>query len=81
MTKIFIVEQNRDAQMRSLLILDLEIDPKKLISILHYNGNPIHADFIVDAVMKNEQKRCCGVAQRITNELYWKTKNYTSKGS
>ena len=54
--KIFIVEQNRDAQMRSLLILDLEIDPKKLISILHYNGNPIHADFIVDAVVKNEQK-------------------------
>tara|TARA_B110000196_G_scaffold88836_1_gene77080 strand:+ start:214 stop:1938 length:1725 start_codon:yes stop_codon:yes gene_type:complete len=54
--KIFIVEQNRDAQMRSLLMLDLEIDPKKLISILHYNGNPIYANFIIEEVLKNETK-------------------------
>ena len=54
--KIFIVEQNRDAQMRSLLMLDLEIDPKKLISILHYNGNPIYANFIIEEVLKNEKK-------------------------
>ena len=54
--KIFVVEQNRDAQMRSLLMLDLEIDPVKLISILHYNGNPIYANFIIDEILKNDKK-------------------------
>jgi hypothetical protein len=34
------------------LILDGEIDPKKLIPVLHYNGFPIHADFIVDKIVE-----------------------------
>ena len=51
--KIYIVEQNRDAQMKSLLMLDLNIDPVKLESILHYNGNPINAKCIIDG-LKNE---------------------------
>ena len=49
---VYVVEQNRDAQLRSLLILDGEIDPKKLIPVLHYNGFPIHADFIVDKIFE-----------------------------
>ncbi len=52
--KIYIVEQNRDAQLRSLLILDLDLDPKKFVSILHYNGNPIHANFIIKEILKKE---------------------------
>ena len=44
------VEQNRDAQMRSLLINELEIDPKKLIKVLNYDGTPITADFILKNV-------------------------------
>jgi 2-oxoglutarate/2-oxoacid ferredoxin oxidoreductase subunit alpha len=48
--KVFVVEQNRDAQMRSLLINELEIDPKKLIRILHYDGTPITARFISGAI-------------------------------
>jgi 2-oxoglutarate ferredoxin oxidoreductase subunit alpha len=48
--KVFVVEQNRDAQMRSLLINELEIDPKKLIRILHYDGTPITARFIAGAI-------------------------------
>lgn len=47
---VFVVEQNRDAQMRSLLINEFDIDPAKLIAILHYDGTPITARFIVDAI-------------------------------
>lgn len=45
--KVFVIEQNRDAQMRSLLINELEINPKKLIKVLNYDGTPITADFIL----------------------------------
>jgi 2-oxoglutarate ferredoxin oxidoreductase subunit alpha len=48
--KVFVVEQNRDGQMRSLLINELEIDPKKLIKVLHYDGTPITARFIAGAI-------------------------------
>ncbi len=43
---VFIVEQNRDAQMKSLLVNECGIDPSKLISILHYDGTPVTARFI-----------------------------------
>jgi 2-oxoglutarate/2-oxoacid ferredoxin oxidoreductase subunit alpha len=44
--QIFVVEQNRDAQMRTLLITDLGVDPAQLVAILHYDGTPITARFI-----------------------------------
>ena len=47
---VFVIEQNRDAQMRSLLINELEIDPKHLVKILHYDGTPITARFIANAI-------------------------------
>ncbi len=47
---VFVVEQNRDAQMRSLLVNELEIDPKKLGKVLHYDGTPISARFIAGAI-------------------------------
>lgn len=43
---VFVIEQNRDAQMRSLLINELNEDPKKLIRILNYDGMPITAENI-----------------------------------
>jgi 2-oxoglutarate ferredoxin oxidoreductase subunit alpha len=49
--KVFVVEQNRDAQMRSLLVNELEIDPKKLVKVLHFDGTPITARFITKAIM------------------------------
>jgi 2-oxoglutarate ferredoxin oxidoreductase subunit alpha len=49
--KVFVVEQNRDAQMRSMLVNELEIDPKKLVKVLHYDGTPITARFITRAIM------------------------------
>ncbi len=48
---VYVVEQNRDAQLRSLLTLDLEIDPAKLIPMLHYNGMPLSAGFVVKRIL------------------------------
>ena len=48
--QVFVVEQNRDGQLRSMLINELEIDPKKLTKILHYDGTPITANFISKAI-------------------------------
>src|SRR5213080_4794098 len=48
--RLFVVEQNRDSQMRSLLTIEGEVDPARLVPILHYDGTPITARFIVKAV-------------------------------
>jgi len=53
---VYVVEQNRDAQLRTLLILDVEADPKKLVPLLHYNGNPINADFVIEGVLAEISK-------------------------
>jgi 2-oxoglutarate ferredoxin oxidoreductase subunit alpha len=47
---VFVVEQNRDAQLRTLLVNELGIDPARLQSILHYDGTPITARFIHDRI-------------------------------
>jgi 2-oxoglutarate ferredoxin oxidoreductase subunit alpha len=54
--RIYVVEQNRDAQLRTLLMLDIDADPKKLVSMLHYNGLPISADFVVERVIEETAK-------------------------
>ena len=48
---VYVVEQNRDAQLRTLLINDIEANQTKLVPLLHYNGMPIHAGFVVDRVL------------------------------
>ncbi len=48
---VYVVEQNRDAQLRTLLINDIEADQDKLVSLLHYNGMPINSGFVVDRVL------------------------------
>ncbi len=53
---VYVVEQNRDAQLRTLLILDGNADPKKLVPMLHYNGNPINSDFVVEKVLEEISK-------------------------
>ncbi|MEZ4910020.1 MAG: 2-oxoacid:acceptor oxidoreductase subunit alpha [Saprospiraceae bacterium] len=50
--EIFVIEQNRDAQMRTLLISELDILPSKLKKVLNYNGKPITADFISNTVLQ-----------------------------
>ncbi len=47
---VFVIEQNRDAQMRSLLVNEYDINPKKLIPVLDYSGMPINAHNICEAI-------------------------------
>jgi len=54
--RIYVVEQNRDAQLRTLLMLDADADPNKLVSMLHYKGLPISADFVVASVLDEVAK-------------------------
>ncbi len=51
--KVFVVEQNRDAQMHTLLVTELDVDPARLQRVLHYDGTPITARFIVAAIQKS----------------------------
>ncbi|HTK37087.1 MAG TPA: 2-oxoacid:acceptor oxidoreductase subunit alpha [Pyrinomonadaceae bacterium] len=44
--RIFVIEQNRDAQFKSLMMIELGTNPAKLISVLNYDGTPITADYI-----------------------------------
>ncbi|MEJ1966210.1 MAG: 2-oxoacid:acceptor oxidoreductase subunit alpha [Gammaproteobacteria bacterium] len=48
---LFVVEQNRDAQFRSLLALETKVEKSKLLSLLHYSGLPISSSFIVEGVL------------------------------
>ena len=48
--QVFVVEQNRDAQLRSLIVNECGIDPVRLVPILHYDGTPITARFIARAI-------------------------------
>ncbi len=50
--KVFVVEQNRDGQMQTLLVNELGIDPAKLVRVLHFDGTPITARFIAGAIRK-----------------------------
>src|SRR5674476_167140 len=53
--KVFVVEQNRDGQMQFLLVNELSIDPARLVKVLHYDGTPITARFITQAIKENLQ--------------------------
>jgi 2-oxoglutarate ferredoxin oxidoreductase subunit alpha len=47
---VFVVEQNRDAQLRTLLVEQFGIDPAHLVPVLHYDGTPITARFITATI-------------------------------
>jgi 2-oxoglutarate ferredoxin oxidoreductase subunit alpha len=49
-SKVFVIEQNRDAQLKTLLVNDAGINPASLISVLHYDGTPITARFITGEI-------------------------------
>jgi 2-oxoglutarate ferredoxin oxidoreductase subunit alpha len=48
--RVFVVEQNRDSQLRSMLVNEFGIDPARLVPVLHYDGTPITARFIAGAI-------------------------------
>ena len=47
---VFLVEQNRDAQMRTLIVNELGVDPARIVPVLNFDGSPITARFIVNAI-------------------------------
>jgi 2-oxoglutarate ferredoxin oxidoreductase subunit alpha len=47
---VFVVEQNESAQLRTMIINEGDIDPKRLIRVLHYDGTPITAGFIAGRI-------------------------------
>jgi 2-oxoglutarate ferredoxin oxidoreductase subunit alpha len=53
--QVFVIEQNRDAQLRMLLVNECAIDPARFISVLHYDGTPITARFITAAIAERLQ--------------------------
>jgi 2-oxoglutarate ferredoxin oxidoreductase subunit alpha len=53
--KVFVIEQNRDAQFKSLMMIELGTNPEKLVSVLNYDGMPITADFIFNQIKSNLQ--------------------------
>ncbi len=50
---VFVVEQNRDGQLRSLIVNECGVDPGKLAPVLNFDGSPITARFITDAIAKD----------------------------
>jgi 2-oxoglutarate ferredoxin oxidoreductase subunit alpha len=54
--RTFVIEQNRDAQLKSLLTIELGVAPATLTSILDYGGMPLTAQVVVDAVTAHQAK-------------------------
>jgi len=53
--RVYVVEQNRDAQMAALIRMDLEpARAAKIRNVLHYNGLPIDARSVTDAILAQE---------------------------
>ena len=48
--QVFVIEQNRDAQLLKMIVNECAIDPARLIAVVHYDGTPITARFIINAV-------------------------------
>ena len=72
---MFVVEQNRDAQMRSMLINELDVDPAKLVRVLHYDGTPITARFIIE---HRKITRVSSRAARSSHDLHRQTTSCTT---
>jgi 2-oxoglutarate ferredoxin oxidoreductase subunit alpha len=53
--RVYVVEQNRDGQLRTLIVNELEIDPARLKRVLHFDGTPITARMIAEAIEDSEQ--------------------------
>ena len=49
--QVFVVEQNRDGQLRTLMLNELDVDKKKLIPVLHFDGMPLTSRMVFEGVM------------------------------
>ena len=56
--RVYVVEQNRDAQMLQLIKMDIAAaEVAKLRSVCHYSGHPLEARFVTDSIVAQEQSR------------------------
>ena len=53
---VFVVEQNRDAQLRTLILNEGGVDPAKLVAVLNYDGSPITARFIAEDIAERMRR-------------------------
>jgi 2-oxoglutarate ferredoxin oxidoreductase subunit alpha len=61
---VFVVEQNRDGQVRTLLMNELGVDPAKLVAVLNYDGSPITARFITDDISSRMRAKIAQAVSR-----------------
>ena len=54
--RIFVVEQNRDAQLKSLMCQELDVAKDSLISVLHYSGVPLDSGTVYTAIYEQVRK-------------------------
>jgi 2-oxoglutarate ferredoxin oxidoreductase subunit alpha len=54
--RVYVVEQNRDGQMADIIRLEIGEEQNRIRKILHYDGLPIHARFVTDAVVELESR-------------------------
>jgi 2-oxoglutarate ferredoxin oxidoreductase subunit alpha len=54
--RCFVVEQNRDAQLRSLLTIETGVPRDHMVSVLDYGGLPLTADFVVEAITRHPER-------------------------
>jgi 2-oxoglutarate ferredoxin oxidoreductase subunit alpha len=54
---VFVIEQNRDAQLKTLLVNEAKVNPTRLLSVLNYDGTPITARFIVEQIARHAGAR------------------------
>ena len=54
---VFVIEQNRDAQLKTLLVSEAKVNAARLIPVLHYDGTPITARFIVEQIVQHTGTR------------------------
>ena len=55
--RIFVVEQNRDAQLRALLLVETTVPKDKLRSVLAWGGFPMQASFVADSIARQMEVR------------------------
>ena len=63
---VFVVEQNRDAQLKTMLVNEAKVNPTRLISVLHYDGTPITARYIVDQISQHAAARSVVPLKRVS---------------
>jgi len=63
---VFVIEQNRDAQLKTMLVNEAKVNPTRLLSILHYDGTPITARFIVDQISQHAAARTVVPLKRVS---------------